>query len=195
MTANLIFCTHPEVRIDPLVPVARWGLSDVGRERMAQFVDAPLLRKVQRVVCSDETKALEAAALAAASLGIAIEVRPELGENDRTSTGFVPPAEFELLADAFFANPDESVEGWETASAAQARVVAATSDLLDDSDVFNEFSDTLVVAHGAVGTLLYCHLAGKPISRSFDQPHQGCYFSVAKPSGFPNHHWRSITAT
>ena len=29
------------------------------------------------------------------------------------------------------------------------------------------------VSHGAVGTLLYCHLAGQPIERRWDQPANG----------------------
>lgn len=36
-------------------------------------------------------------------------------ENDRSSTGFLPPEEFEVVADAFFAQPGVSVRGWETA--------------------------------------------------------------------------------
>jgi hypothetical protein len=34
-------------------------------------------------------------------------------------------------------------------------------------------SDTVIVSHGAVGTLYKCHLKGIPISRSEDQPRQG----------------------
>jgi broad specificity phosphatase PhoE len=30
-----------------------------------------------------------------------------------------------------------------------------------------------LVSHGAVGTLLYCHLAGQPIDRRWDQPPNG----------------------
>ena len=30
-----------------------------------------------------------------------------------------------------------------------------------------------IVSHGAVGTLLYCHLAGEPIDRRWDQPPNG----------------------
>ena len=33
--------------------------------------------------------------------------------------------------------------------------------------------DVLLIGHGAVGTLLYCHLAGLAISRAHDQPKGG----------------------
>jgi broad specificity phosphatase PhoE len=70
------------------------------------------------------------------------------------------------VADQFFASPGSSVRGWERAVDAQARIVRAVSGIPD--------SDTVaIVAHGAVGTLLYCYLAGEPIARRWDQPPNG----------------------
>jgi hypothetical protein len=51
------------------------------------------------------------AEIIAACLDLAIEIRPVMRENDRAATGFLPPAEFEVTADAFFARPRESVRG------------------------------------------------------------------------------------
>ena len=189
MASQLIFCSHPEVRIDPYVPVTRWGLSDMGRDRMETFASSPAVANVAQVVSSSETKALEAASVVAIRSGICVEVRADLGENDRTATGFVPPHEFEQLADAFFAEPEGSISGWETAAAAQARILKASADLVNATTD----GDILIVAHGGVGTLLYCALVGEPISRSFDQPHQGCYFVIDRRTGQPIHRWKSIT--
>ncbi len=50
--------------------------------------------------------------------------------------------------------------------------------------------DIAVVGHGGVGTLWYCHLAGIPIARQWDQPGQGHYITVRE--GRPHHHWRRI---
>ena len=57
-------------------------------------------------------------------LGLTPIVIDGLGENDRSSTGYLPKAEFEAVADAFFARPEESVRGWERAVDAQRRIVA-----------------------------------------------------------------------
>lgn len=43
-------------------------------------------------------------------------------ENDRSATGFLPPSEFESVADEFFAKPEVRVRGWEPAIDAQARI-------------------------------------------------------------------------
>ncbi len=185
----VLFISHPEVEIDPKVPVARWRLSDRGVARMRAFVASPAVADVGEVWASTEAKAIEAAGLLAARFGLPVHVDPRLGENDRTATGFLPPAEFETVADAFFANPDESVRGWETAAAAQARVRAAVASILAGR---RGAGDLAIVAHGAVGTLLYCALRGVPISRAFDQPFQGHVCSFDAETLAPIHGWTPI---
>ena len=89
----------------------------------------------------------------AARFRIGIEVASDLGENNRSATGFLPPAEFEKVADAFFANPEESVRGWERAIDAQRRIREAVD---------------RIVANQAVA-----------ISRSFHTGRSGHCFSAA----------------
>lgn len=178
------YITHADVVVDPAVPVPRWGLSDRGRARVTAMLAQPWVAGVTRVVSSGETKALESAGILADHLGLGIEQRDATGEIDRSVPGFLPAAEFELVADACFARPDVSASGWEPAAVAQARVAAALADLLDAP------GDVVVVGHGGVGTLWYCHLAGIPIERRWDQPGQGHWFTVV--DGRPVHHWRRI---
>jgi broad specificity phosphatase PhoE len=87
------------------------------------------------------------------------------------------------MADAFFGEPGVSVRGWERAVDAQRRVVAAAGRVLAAHDGPGALA---IVSHGAVGTLLYCHLAGVPISRQWDQPPNGggnyFRFTLAPPS-------------
>jgi hypothetical protein len=33
--ATVFYISHPQVRVDPAVPVSDWGLSEVGRARLA----------------------------------------------------------------------------------------------------------------------------------------------------------------
>jgi broad specificity phosphatase PhoE len=191
----LRFVTHPQVRISAEIPVPLWGLNDVGRSRAEVLAVQPWLSRTTRLISSGETKALETAAFVALATGLSIEVRHDLHENDRSSTGFVPAERFEQLADAFFANPDQSVEGWETADAAQARVQAATSDLLQDGE-----NDVLIIAHGAVGTLLLCDLLGTSISRAEDQvggeaaSGGGNFWTFDRSTATVLHRWRPVEA-
>jgi broad specificity phosphatase PhoE len=84
-----------------------------------------------------------------------------------------------------------SVRGWETAAAAQARIVAAVTRIADQE---RREGAIAIVSHGAVGTLLYCHLAGEPISRTRDQPANGGgnWFAFEWPSRRVLSWWQPI---
>ena len=98
------------------------------------------------------------------------QVDERLHENDRSATGYLPPAEFQAMADRFFANPEQSVKGWERAVDAQSRIVAAVDDI---AARHSTGGDLAIVAHGGVGALLLCALRGVAISRALDQPGNG----------------------
>lgn len=152
--------------MDPSVPVPRWGLSDEGRARAEAFARHPLVTAARRVVASTETKAIELAQILAVAMRVPFTTDEEFDENDRSSTGYVPAERFERLADAFFAHPDRSVEGWEPATVAQARIVGAFETAL----VHHRPEQPIIFAgHGAVGTLLKCALDHRAISRDEDQ--------------------------
>ncbi|MFK7764024.1 MAG: histidine phosphatase family protein [Roseobacter sp.] len=163
---RLIFLTHAEVKIDPDVAVPEWPLSDVGRKRHDGFAQSVYAANVTAVYSSTERKAREGAEPVAQRLSLIPKTCSALGENDRSATGFLPSEEFERTADAFFAQPDTSICGWERARAAQARVVAAIKTL---AELDETTGDILVVAHGAVGALLRCYLKGCEITREEDQ--------------------------
>jgi broad specificity phosphatase PhoE len=170
--------------VDPGTEVTRWHLKPEGIARARRFAASGTLDRVTAIWASTEAKAIEAAGICAARLGLGLAVRHDLGENDRSATGFLPPPEFEAMADAFFARPEESVRGWERAADAQARIVAAVRAIAGGH---RGPGDILVMAHGAVGALLRGHLLGQPISRALDQPRQGCWFAVDLPA------WRLAT--
>ena len=188
MSGRLLFITHPEVTVDPARPVPRWHLSDTGIRRMRHFAESPEATGIAAVWSSTETKAIAAAGLLAARLSLGVQVAADLGENDRSATGFLPPPEFEAMADAFFARPQTSIRGWERAADAQARIVAAATRILDA----HRGGDIAILAHGGVGTLLLSHYRGEPISRAADQPFQGHYWTAALPARTILHPWRPI---
>jgi broad specificity phosphatase PhoE len=119
---------------------------------------------------------------------VTVHVDPELRETDRLATGFLPPAEFEGVADQFFANPGASVRGWESALDAQQRVVRAVGRALAATPT----GDLALATHGAVGTLLWCRLAGRPIDRRCDQPGQGSWYAVDIATMTPRSGWVRI---
>ena len=85
--------------------------------------------------------------------------------------------------------PTSARPGGRRATAAQARIVAALDDVLAAAATGG---DVAVVGHGAVGTLWWCHLAGEPIDRRWDQPGQGHLITVDAATRRPLHHWLPI---
>lgn len=183
------YISHPEVVIDPSVTVPKWSLSALGRERMMAAAGERWVRAVPRIVSSDETKAVETAAIIAEASGARVDVLPDLGENDRAATGFLPPPEFDATADAFFTNPETSIRGWERAVDAQARIVGAVSAVLAAHDPSHPIAFS---GHGGVGTLLYCALAGLPIDRRHDQKRGGCVIAIDLATRRPLFGWTPL---
>ena len=146
--ASLIFLTHPEVVIDPDQPVPEWPLNATGRARMERFAERLADRDVSAVYASTERKAMDGAAIVAERLGFSYDTDTDLGENDRSSTGFLAPPEFWDVVREFFGNPHESIRGWERAIDAQTRIVNAIGRILREDETSG---DIVVVSHGGVG--------------------------------------------
>lgn len=161
------YITHPDVVIDPNVPVPQWPLSDVGLARMEKALRLPFVGKLEAVYCSMEQKARDGAGILGAHLDLKPVARADLGENDRSSTGFLPQEEFLIHRDAFFGAPDESVAGWETARAAQSRVVKAVRAIVSEEGYDKQ---VVIVGHGGVGALLLTSLMDVQISLNQEQP-------------------------
>ena len=169
-TRPIYFISHPNVVISSTTPVTQWPLSELGRSRMKLLLKSAWINDISAVYCSTEQKAIDGASILASHLNLKYEQNAALGENDRSATGYLDAEEFERTADEFFSLPDQSIRGWETARAAQNRIVNTIRSIYDND---NTNGDIAIVSHGAVGTLLYCFFANKTIDRRWDQPGQG----------------------
>jgi broad specificity phosphatase PhoE len=185
--AFVIFVTHPEVTIDPAVPVPEWSLSALGVKRMRLFCDHPFVRNITQIFSSGEKKARDGADMLSRHLGLIHNVDPGLAENDRSATGYLPKAEFVEVAKMFFKYPCRSISGWERAIDAQRRMVTTVHNIVAGSPGQN----IALISHGGVGTLLMCHLRHHPISLSLKPPapEGGCYFALDATTFRLIHDW------
>ena len=174
---------------------ARSGSKGVKNKNSRELAGRPLIEYairaarqaagISRLIISTDDQGI---ADIAAALNVKLEIRNAMHENDRLATGYLPPAEFERVADAFFANPAVSVRGWERAVDAQKRIVKEMEAVLGR----NKDGDILFVGHGAVGTLLFCHYSKLTIDRSHDQTGSGNYFSLLLDGRRVLHPWRKM---
>lgn len=187
--SSLIFLTHPEVVIDPLVPIPQWPLSPLGRARMEQFADALAGRPLSAIHASTEQKAIDGAGILGKRYDLPVQTDEALGENDRSSTGYIAPPEFWEVVGEFFAHPHESIRGWERAIDAQARIVAAVRRIVQ-----NATGDAVIVSHGGVGCLLTAHLQNVEIGRESRPTHPGggCFIVIDRETFSLKQDWRAI---
>lgn len=188
---SVYFISHPEVVIDPNVPVPNWPLSERGLERMQLMLGHPWINNLCAVYSSQEQKAIDGAMVIAKHLALQLAQYEDLGEMDRSSTGYLSQEEFQEVANQFFANPGESVRGWEVASDAQKRIVGVVKKIAERHSANDSIA---IVSHGGVGALLLCDLAKLEIAREHDQPGAGGgnYFLFEPETWSLQHGWRPI---
>lgn len=191
MPRLLYFITHPNVEINKQIPITDWPLSGTGRIRMLACLKQPWISDITAIYSSTEQKAVDGATIIAKHLSLTFTQITELGEIDRSTTGFLPLQEFEQTADIFFSHPETSTRGWERAIDAQLRITKAITQLFNNDKTNGSIA---IVSHGAVGALLYCELTKNKISRQWDQPANegGNYFCFTLHPREVLHHWRSI---
>jgi broad specificity phosphatase PhoE len=189
--ASLVFITHPEVVVDPGQPVPEWPLNALGRSRMEHFAGLLAHRDVSAVYASTERKARDGAAIVAERLRLSYATDETLGENDRSSTGYIAPPEFWEVVREFFGGPHESIRGWERAIDAQARIVSAVSRIAREDGTSG---DIVIVSHGGVGCLLTAHLQMVAIGQESRPRHPGggCFIVIDRDTFTLKHDWRAI---
>jgi broad specificity phosphatase PhoE len=187
------FITHPDVVIDPELPVPQWHLSQRGRERMKKLLTQIWAEGIGAVYCSTEQKAIDGAKILAAHLSVGYEMVEELGETNRSATGYLPREEPATTREQLFAHPERSERGWETARDARRRIVEAVEDVMAGD---RGEGNLAIVSHGGVGTFHLCHLKGRPISWEERQPGEtgGNYYCFGADSKALVHGWRPIGA-
>lgn len=166
MALTVRYLTHPQILIEPVKDCRSWSLNSTGASRVARLASRQSrLQFTRHIISSPETMAMETATPLGQSLGIAVDVREDMREHDRSSTGFLNKRELEQASSAFFSQPEKSIRGWEAASAAQRRIMSEVDACLDR----DLLGDVLIVGHGGVGALLYCGLSGRAIDRDHVQ--------------------------
>ena len=169
--------------------MTEWPLSAVGRDRVTALAAAGWLSGTSQIIASAERKAIETAEIPGAALGLSLEVREAMHENDRSATGGLPAAEFDVVVNAFFPTP-------RSACAVGSGRRCPSADRAGRWRRFwigHQSGDVLVVGHGAVGTLLLCHYCKIPISRAHDQPAGGGnYFTFDRSDRRVLQSWRPM---
>ncbi|AZY95587.1 histidine phosphatase family protein (plasmid) [Paracoccus sp. Arc7-R13] len=192
MAPAVRYLTHPQILIEPTKDSRSWSLNSTGALRVARLASRQsCLQFTRHIVSSPEKTAMETATPLAQALGLVVDIRENMREHDRSSTGFLSKRELEQASSAYFSQPERSVRGWEAASAAQRRIMSEVDACLDR----DLLGDVLIVGHGGVGALLYCGLSGHAIDRDHVQDMGGgVWFEFDSILRLPLKGWRPMEA-
>lgn len=165
--AKLYFITHPQVNIIQDIPIDEWSLSQDGIASCERLSSQDFWSDIDIIYSSPEKKALQTTEIIAKKNHVLTKKKHCLKEFDRSSTGFLPPTIYMKAIETFYAYPDLSHRGWETANSASDRIYACVNSIFEQDHDKN----IAIVGHGATGTLLACKVIG--IDPSFLEDPQG----------------------
>lgn len=155
---------HGPPRIDPATSPHEWHLDQTRLQEVTALAASGVLPTGARWLSSDEPKAVETAELLGAPH---LEVVPGLREQGRPVGWFDDYAVH--IHRALVRQDEPAGQGWETAAATRARVVAVVRELLDgaggrgrarDHVPAGASPDVVLVGHGMAWTLLVSELTG-----------------------------------
>jgi broad specificity phosphatase PhoE len=171
--SKLIYITHPEVTVDPEVPIDQWELSEEGFDSVERLLEWDLFDEVDYVYTSEEKKAYTVAEQIKRKCGIDYAKIKDLGEMDRSSTGVISPKEKYMEAvKSAYENPASGINGWESHLAVMLRNAKVIEELAKN----HKDKTIMIVGHGGAGTTIKCFIKKILPNFSEDPQETGCYF-------------------
>ncbi len=173
----LIFLTHPEVVIDPDVPVQNWSLSDNGKNLLYKSLRRGALPQIDHVFSSPERKAMDASAIIRNHFNCDVTILDKFGELDRSSTGYLPEDQHHTISSLAFEYPGVSIQGWERVDDMKDRIIRCFHKI--EASIENG-ATVLASGHGGSGFALYLYLQGlSNYDRKLSPPSMGSIFSYS----------------
>lgn len=147
---------HGKTRVDSQNPISEWVLSDKGLEQSKSLADLNVFKDIDCIYASSEKKAYQTAKPIALKLGKEITQFSEIRELDRDHGDFLDREKYEETVKYSFENREESVNNWETASAAIQRFTNKITEI----DREQEDKNILIVGHGMTINMYFADVLG-----------------------------------
>ena len=136
----------------------RWGLSGEGIKRAQTLADTELIRVLDVIYASEQTKAIETMLYLAKPNAISMHVRADLTETTSFTNEFFAQDEHERLVREYFSGRVDRVAGGETTGEALNRFEGALASIAAEC---GGMASVGVVAHGGVLSLLTAKYTGR----------------------------------
>lgn len=129
---------------------AEWALSSTGKEQAEQLIDRLVPLGIDEVFSSPLRRAVETVVPFAGRLGLTIQTERAFGEQN-ACPNYMPPAEFQTLIAKYWQDVDFALEGAESLSQCQKRMLEGIRMV----EKAHKGKNILISSHGeAIGALL-----------------------------------------
>ena len=150
---QLIFLRHAHTQKDPLVNVAKWGLSEDGKQQAKKVSEMPIMNFVDVICVSEERKTFLTVELLAKKLNKKPQPFPFFNEVKRGDK-FLTKEEFELEKVKQLTNLSYAAFDGETGTEALARFKTGIDFVVRE----NKNKTILIVTHGTILNIYFANL-------------------------------------
>jgi broad specificity phosphatase PhoE len=168
---KLTLIRHSTTKPTSDIPICQWGLTNEGVKLADKLSVNHLIKDLDVIYSSLQTKALETALIVAKPNAIAIKTHPDLTEISSFTIKFLGD-EFDIKLKQYFDNKISRINGGETYKEALSRFDRALTDIVDQEKE-NKVDNIGVVTHGYVlsfFTARYCNLGAWEVHEKISMP-------------------------
>ncbi len=146
---KIIFIRHSKTNPNDEIPIEQWGLTEQGIELAKSLSEHPIIRDIEVMYSSLQTKALETAVLLAKSHGIPIKTDHRFTEISSFTKRFFGHEDHERLIEDFYSGKIDRIENGETKEEGVDRFEKALHDTIALEMSFGR-KTVGVVSHGNI---------------------------------------------
>ncbi len=147
---HIVLIRHSKTLIEPQKPIVRWGLSDEGIEKVKILSEKKIIKDINVLYASLQTKALETAVYIAKPNGIPIKTDNDFTEITSFTNKFITKEEgYEQGVHDFYHGTIERVADGETSKEALKRFNTALERAVAEESI-NSVNSLGIVTHGNI---------------------------------------------
>lgn len=173
---KLILIRHSKSLPNPETPIPQWGLTAEGTELAKSLAQKSVIKKLEVIYSSLQTKALETAGLLAKSHNLPVKTNKDLTEISSFTKGLIGQKpgdeEFEKFVEDFYQGKIERFRGGETYQEALKRFIRAIQQIIKEETV-RGVENIGVVSHGNILSFFsaqYCEYPPLEIHKMIKMP-------------------------
>lgn len=167
---KITFIRHSKTAVNPDVPIPLWGLSDDGIDRAQELAASAVIKDIDILYASLQTKAIETMLYLAKPNVIPMRIHRDLAEITSFTNKFYTGEEYTRQIEQYYSGEIDRIAGGETIEEALMRFTAALEEIVAAEKSAKNIG---IVTHGYILSFFtgkYTELSPFELHHSIQQP-------------------------